>query len=115
MPDTRTQPMMTSPMNTPGQSCGVSQGQTELKQRRAHLLRLHYELSRLDARVRVQKPRNGRWRLKLRRARWTETVLCAGAEDAYAYVTGSGRLLGPAQDVRYVAQVLVWMIEGKHR
>ncbi|MFG2006199.1 hypothetical protein ACGFNU_44325 [Spirillospora sp. NPDC048911] len=88
---------------------------SDLDRRRAHLLRLHHELGQLGARARVQRPRNGRWRLKLRQARWTETVLCAGAEDTFAYVTGNGRVLGPTHDVRYVAQVLVWMIEGKHR
>jgi hypothetical protein len=87
---------------------------TESAERRQRLLRLHYELNRLDVAVRVRKPRNGRWTLKLRKD-GTETVLCAGAEDAYAYVTAHGRLLGSTDDARHVARVLAWMIEGKRR
>jgi hypothetical protein len=67
--------------------------------------------------VRVRKPRNGRWKLTVRSrgTRWTETVLCAGAEGTYAYVTGHGRLLGTTDDLRGVIQTLTWMIEGRHR
>ncbi|OLT31868.1 hypothetical protein BJF79_08725 [Actinomadura sp. CNU-125] len=63
----------------------------------------------------VNKPRNGRWQLRVRCGRWSETVLCAGAEGTYAYVTGHGRLLGPAHDARYIARVLSWMVERRSR
>ncbi|MBA9002844.1 hypothetical protein [Thermomonospora cellulosilytica] len=88
----------------------------ELQERRAHLLRLHWELTRLGVRVSVRKPRNGRWKLKLRGpVGWSETVLCAGAEGTYVYVTVHGRLLGRAQDARHVARVLLWMLERRRR
>ncbi|MCW2940761.1 MAG: hypothetical protein JWN00_3746 [Actinomycetia bacterium] len=88
----------------------------ELEERRARLLRLHWELKHRGVRVQVRKPRNGRWQLKLRSSTgWPETVLCAGAEGAYAFVTGHGRLLGSADDARYTAQILAWMIEGNYR
>ncbi|MFI0350968.1 hypothetical protein [Actinomadura sp. 9N407] len=89
--------------------------QAELEQRRVHLLRLHFELKRLGAAVRVRRPRNGRWRLRIRAGEWSETVMCAGAEGAYAYVTAHGRLLGPVDDVRYVGRLLVWMTERRQR
>ncbi|MGI8333632.1 hypothetical protein ACRYCC_27095 [Actinomadura scrupuli] len=89
----------------------------ELRERQVRLLRLHHDLIRTGVLVRVRKPRNGRWKLTLRsrEARWTETVLCAGAEGTYAYVTGHGRLLGSADNPRGVVQTLTWMIEGQHR
>jgi hypothetical protein len=89
----------------------------ELQERRVRLLRLHHELVRTGVLVRVRKSRNGRWKLTIRSrgTRWTETVLCAGAEGAYAYVTGHGRLLGSTDDLRGVIQTLSWMIEGRHR
>jgi hypothetical protein len=87
----------------------------DLEQRRAHLLRLHYELRHLGAAVRVRRPRNGRWRLRLRTPDWSETVMCAGAEGVYAYVTAHGRLLGPVEDVRYISRLLVWMAERRQR
>jgi hypothetical protein len=85
--------------------------QAELAERRARLLRLHYELRRIGACVRARKPRNGRWRLRIRHNGWSETVMCAGADGVYAYVTAHGRLLGPTDEVRYVARLLVWMVE----
>ncbi|WP_119730058.1 hypothetical protein [Thermomonospora amylolytica] len=88
---------------------------SELRERQARLLRLHWELTRLGVRVSVRKPRNGRWKLKLRGRRWSETVLCAGAEGTYAYVTAHGRLLGRAEDARHVARILVWMLEMRVR
>ncbi len=88
---------------------------SELEERRARLLRLHYELGRLGASARARKPRNGRWRLRVRRDGWSETVLCAGAEGVYAYVTAHGRLLGTTDEVRHVARLLIWMIERKQR
>lgn len=88
----------------------------ELEKRRARLMRLRYELARNGVWVRVRKPRSGRWKLTIRSSTgWPETVMCAGAEGAYAYVTGHGRLLGPTDDVRHVARVLAWMIEGNYR
>jgi hypothetical protein len=89
----------------------------ELRERRTRLLRLHYELVRAGMRVRVRKPRNGRWKLTVRspETRWSETVLCAGAEGVYAYVTGHGRLLGSTDDLRRVTQALAWMIERQRR
>jgi hypothetical protein len=89
----------------------------EVHERRVRLLLFHHELIRTGALVRVRKPRNGRWKLKIRSrgTGWTETVLCAGAEGAYAYVTGHGRLLGSTDDLRGAIQTLAWMIEGRHR
>jgi hypothetical protein len=89
----------------------------ELRERRVRLLRLRHELTRTGVLVRVRRPRNGRWKLTIRSGggRWTETVLCAGAEGAYAYVTGHGRLLGSTEDLRGVIQTLAWMIDGRHR
>ncbi|WP_165970545.1 hypothetical protein [Actinomadura sp. 6K520] len=89
--------------------------QAELAERRARLLRLHYELKRLGACVRARTPRNGRWRLRIRHNGWSETVLCAGADGAYAYVTAHGRLLGTADEPRYVARLLLWMVERRLR
>ena len=89
--------------------------QEDLERRRAHLLRLHYELKRLGATVKVRKPRRGRWRLSVKTADWSETVLCAGAEGVYAYVTVHGRLLGPVEDVRYISRLLMWMTERRLR
>ncbi|MWA02349.1 hypothetical protein F8568_022420 [Actinomadura sp. LD22] len=89
--------------------------QTELEERRARLLRLHWELKRIGACVRARKPRNGRWRLHIRHDGWSETVLCAGAEGTYAYVTAHGRLLGTTNEARYVARLLVWMVQRRRR
>ncbi|WP_131742906.1 hypothetical protein [Actinomadura roseirufa] len=89
--------------------------QSELAERRARLLRLHYELKRIGVNVRARKPRNGRWKLKVRNKSWSETVLCAGADGAYAYVTAHGRLLGSADEARYVARLLAWMLERRQR
>ncbi|MDL4813195.1 hypothetical protein [Actinomadura opuntiae] len=41
--------------------------------------------------------------------------MCAGADGAYAYVTAHGRLLGTASEVRYVARLLIWMVERRKR
>ena len=89
----------------------------ELRERQVRLLRLHHELIRAGMRVRVRKPRNGRWKLTIRSPEtgWSETVLCAGAEGVYAYVTGHGRLLGGTDELRRVTQTLAWMIERQHR
>ncbi|MEU8347839.1 hypothetical protein [Actinomadura geliboluensis] len=89
--------------------------QTELAERRARLLRLHYELRRIGVGVRARKPRNGRWRLHIRHNGWSETVLCAGADGVYAYVTAHGRLLGTTDEARYVARLLFWMAERRTR
>ncbi|MEU8804835.1 hypothetical protein [Spirillospora sp. NPDC048819] len=89
--------------------------QAELAERRARLLRLHYELRRIGVSARARKPRNGRWRLRIRHNGWSETVLCAGAEGAYAFVTAYGRLLGTTDEARYVAQLLAWMVERRVR
>lgn len=88
----------------------------EAQKRQAHLMRLRYELARNGVWVRVRKPGNGRWKLTLRNGSSPAlTALCCGAEGAYAYVTGDGRLLGPVTDVRYVARTLVWMVEENYR
>ncbi|WP_157431468.1 hypothetical protein [Actinomadura hibisca] len=87
----------------------------EQRRRQESLLRLRWELARIGMRVYLRKPRNGRWKLTVRVPGWTETVLCAGAEDTYAYVTTHGRLLGPVSDVRRIAQVLSWMVERRRR
>ncbi|GAA4238094.1 hypothetical protein GCM10022254_52580 [Actinomadura meridiana] len=89
--------------------------QAELAERRARLLRLHYELRHIGVSARARKPRNGRWRLRIRHNGWSETVLCAGAEGTYAYVTAHGRLLGTADEPRYVARMLLWMMERRTR
>ncbi|MFA1546137.1 hypothetical protein [Actinomadura chokoriensis] len=89
--------------------------QVELEERRARLLRLRYELRQLKLKVRVRKPRNGRWCLRIRHHGWSETVLCAGADGAYAYVTVHGRLLGSTADPQYVAKLLLWMVERRLR
>ncbi|RSN53254.1 hypothetical protein [Actinomadura sp. WAC 06369] len=88
---------------------------TEREERRARLLRLRFELGRLGISTRVRKPRNGRWQLRVHRNGWSETVLCAGAEDAYAYVTAHGRLLGTTNEARHVARLLDWMLERRLR
>jgi hypothetical protein len=87
----------------------------EAELRRGHLLRLRWELERLEVQTRVRRSRHGRLKLRLRVGRWSETVMCAGAEDAYAFVTVHGRLLGPASDARHIARVLVWMAAGRRR
>jgi hypothetical protein len=99
------------------QPAGTIEEAAELRERRVRLLRLRHELIRAGVLVRVRRPRNGRWKLTIRSrgTRWTETVLCAGAEGAYAYVTGHGRLLGSTEDLRGVIQTLAWMIDGGHR
>jgi hypothetical protein len=94
---------------------GTTTTQAELAERRARLLRLHYELRRIGVRVRARKPRNGRWRLRIRHNGWSETVLCAGAEGTYAYVTAHGRLLGSSDEPRQVARLLLWMVERRTR
>lgn len=88
---------------------------TEQEARQSELLRLHWQLVQLGVRVSVRKPRNGKWKLRLYAPGWSETVQCAGAEGAYAYVTAHGRLLGSTDDVRHIARVLHWMIEGRYR
>jgi hypothetical protein len=88
---------------------------TEQQVRQAEILRLHWHLTQLGVRAHVRKPRNGRWKLKVSTRRWSETVVCAGAEGAYAFVTIHGRLLGSTEDVRHIARVLRWMIEGRRR
>lgn len=93
----------------------TTSAQAELRERQKSLLRLRWELERLGVRARLRTPRNGRWKLSVRTRGWSETVLCAGAEDAFAYVTVHGRILGPVDDVRHVARVLAWMSEGKRR
>src|SRR5258708_9942109 len=88
----------------------------DLRERRAHLMRLRFELARNRVWVQVRKPRNGRWKLTLRSSTgWPETVMCGGGDGVHAYVTASGRLLGSVDDVRNIARVLAWMIEGNHR
>ncbi|MDL4770709.1 hypothetical protein [Actinomadura xylanilytica] len=93
----------------------VTTAQDDLVVRRAHLLRLRFELVRLGVAVRVRRARQGRLRLRIRHSGWSETVLCAGADDAFAFVTAHGRLLGPAEDARVVARLLVWMAERRQR
>lgn len=88
---------------------------TEQQRRQAELLRLHWLLTRQGIKSRVRKPRNGRWKLKVSTRGWSETVLCAGAEGVYAYVTIHGRLLGSTRDARYVVRILHWMIERRLR
>ena len=87
----------------------------EIAERQKYLKQLRWELNFLNVDVRIRKPRNGRWQLKLRHGSWSETVLCAGTEDVYAFVTAHGRIVGPAQDSRHAARVLLWMIERKQR
>ena len=94
----------------------LAQSAAEQEVRHFHLMRLHHELQRAGVHVQVRRRRRGRPRLRLLSSTgWAETVLCAGAEGAYAFVTIHGRLLGRATDVRYVAATLTWMIERNHR
>ncbi|MBO2463882.1 hypothetical protein [Actinomadura violacea] len=93
----------------------VAVAQRELAVRWARLLRLHFEFKRLGASTRVRWPRNGRWRLRVRRDNWSETVMCAGADGVYAYITAHGRLLGTAGEVRYVARLLLWMVKRRQQ
>ncbi|NED55272.1 hypothetical protein G3I24_30830, partial [Micromonospora aurantiaca] len=53
--------------------------------------------------------------LRIRHNGWSETVLCAGAEGTYAYVTAHGRLLGTTDEPRQVARLLLWMVERRTR
>ncbi|MBA8956549.1 hypothetical protein ACFQU9_03460 [Actinomadura namibiensis] len=78
-------------------------------------MRLRHELTELGARVRVRRARSGRWKLRLYWRGWSTTVMCAGAEGTYAYVTTHGQLLGPTGDVRYIARRLLWMLERHQR
>jgi hypothetical protein len=88
----------------------------EARLRQAYLMRLRHELARIGVWTRVRRPSNGRWKLTLRNGFAPAlTALCGGAEGAYAYVTGDGRLLGPVTDVRYVARTLAWMVEEHYR
>lgn len=83
---------------------------TESQARRYHLLRLRDELGRRGIPVRVVKGRRGRLMLKLA----SESVLCAGAEGVYAYVTRNGRILAPASDEGLLAATR-HLAQGAHR
>ncbi|MFI6515579.1 hypothetical protein ACIBF1_08475 [Spirillospora sp. NPDC050679] len=87
----------------------------EMRRRQEALSRLQWELRHAGVRTRLSRRRNGRWRLAVLMPGWTEKVMCAGAEDFYSYVTAHGRLLGPADDVRHVAQTLALMVERRRR
>lgn len=75
---------------------------TESQARRRHLLRLRDALCQHGVPVRVVKLRHERWLLKVN----SESVLCAGAEGVYVYVTRQGRILSPASDEGVVAAAL---------
>ena len=56
----------------------------DLRERRAHLMRLRFELARNGVWVQVRKPRNGRWKLTLRSSTgWPETVMCGGGDGVH--------------------------------
>ncbi|MCP2337935.1 hypothetical protein [Actinomadura rupiterrae] len=94
-----------------------SHGQRDPDQRarEAGLNRLRGTLVALGVRTRLTRPRSGIWRLRLHRNGWHETVMCAGSEGTYAYVTAHGRLLGPTSDVHSIARLLVWMLDHRQR
>ncbi|MFC4906931.1 hypothetical protein [Actinomadura gamaensis] len=83
--------------------------------READLNRLRTTLIALGVRTRLTRPRSGIWRLRLHKNGWHETVMCAGSEGTYAYVTAHGRLLGPTADVHSIARLLVWMLDHQQR
>ncbi len=87
----------------------------DLETRQRLLTDLHRELKTRDLHVVIRKPRNGLWKLKLRRGLWTETVMCAGAEGVYAFVTLHGRLLGSADDPCGTAGLLQFMLIRRQR
>jgi hypothetical protein len=66
----------------------------ETKARHHLLLQLGLELSRRKCVTRLSCNRDGHWALTVGR----ETVFCAGAEGAYAYVTGNGLILSTADE-----------------
>lgn len=92
---------------------GTNKNDRETRQRL--LMDLHQELVARDLRVVIRKPRNGLWKLKLRHGLWTETVMCAGSEGAYAFVTPHGRLLGSADDLGGTVDLLRFMLIRRQR
>ncbi len=87
----------------------------ELETRQLLLTDLYRELKARNLHVVIRRPRNGRWKLKLRRGLWTETVMCAGAEGVYAFVTLHGRLLGSTDDLRGTVDLLQFMVNRRQR
>ncbi|MFC5187193.1 hypothetical protein [Actinomadura harenae] len=83
--------------------------------REVGLNRLRAVLTALGVRTRLTRPRNRIWRLRVHKNGWHETVMCAGSEGTYAYVTAHGRLLGPTSDVQSIARLLVWMLDHQQR
>src|SRR5258708_3640455 len=107
-------------MQAPTQDASVQaarMAEQQVREGRARLMRLHYELTRAGLLVRVRRPRNGRWNLQVRcpGSRWKETVLGGGFDGIRFYATAHGRLLGRTEDLRRITQDLVWMVEGHYR
>ena len=87
----------------------------ELKTRRRLLLGLQRELTDHGLDTAIRRQRNGIWKLKVRHGLWTETVMCAGAEGVYAFVTLHGRLLGSADDLRGTVDLIQFMVNRRQR
>lgn len=83
--------------------------------RELELNRLRNALTALGVRTRLTRPRSQISRLRVNKNGWHETVMCAGSEGTYAYVTAQGRLLGPTDDVQAIARLLIWMLDHKQR
>ncbi|GAA1276875.1 hypothetical protein Psi02_00040 [Planotetraspora silvatica] len=79
----------------------------EISARRVRLLQLHQELTLRRCRSRLIRYRRRRWVLKVGRY----TVLCAGADGVYAYVTKRGLILSPA-DQDGIATAVYRLVEG---
>lgn len=87
----------------------------DLKTRQQLLLDLQEELADQGLDAVLRKPRGGIWKLKVRRGPWSEVVMCAGAEGAYAFVTVHGRLLGSADDFRGIVDLIQFMVNRRQR
>ena len=87
------------------------------KTRQQLLLDLQQELADQGLDAVLRKPRSGIWKLKIRRGPWAETIMCAGAEGAYAFVTVHGRLLGSAgaDDFRGTVDLIQFMVNRRQR
>ncbi|GAA2731532.1 hypothetical protein [Actinocorallia aurantiaca] len=93
----------------------MATAENDLETRQRLLLDLHRHLVGNGLHVTIRRPHNGIWKLKIRRGLWTETVMCAGAEGAYAFVTPHGRLLGSTDDLHGVIDLVQFMVNRRQR
>jgi hypothetical protein len=93
----------------------VETAENDLETRQRLLLDLHRHLVGNGLQVRIRRPHNGIWKLKIRHGLWVETVMCAGAEDAYVFVTPHGRLLGSTDDLHGVVDLIRFMVTRRQR